>query len=128
MVMNSNRVAAPQPPVRALSRDFGAPRHDSGNAAKPAPTAAINVLPPPPAPGRCAEPGCVFPAWHPRTRYCHYHVVLETEAELFESCQPILEILALYMRFGPDPEFEEYDRQQKRMQAIVRDLFQRGVA
>jgi len=115
-------------PDRALRGDSAPLRPEPAAFAKPAPSAAINAMTPAPAPGRCAEPGCVFPVWHSRTRYCHYHIVLETEAELFESCQPILLILAFYMRVGPDPEMEEYRRQQKRLQAIVLELFRRGVA
>jgi len=78
--------------------------------------------------GRCIEPGCVFPVWDGRSGLCHYHVVLITEAEKFESCQPILEILRFYAVNGPDPVIEECRKQQNRMQEIVRELFRMGVA
>jgi len=89
---------------------------------------AIPQLDSPPESARCSEPGCVFPAWDAATGRCRYHVVVEEEAEKFESSQPILEILRLYKVRGPDPEIEEYRRQQKRMQATVRELFLSGVA
>ena len=123
----SNRIT-PDSPQRPRPEDANLSPHATAITAKPASSAAIGALTPAPPPGRCIEPGCVFPAWDPATRRCHYHVVLESEAELFESCQPILQILAFYMVHGPDPDIEEYRRQQKRMQAIVRELFQRGVA
>jgi len=81
-----------------------------------------------PASDRCSVAGCVFPAWEPATGRCHYHVAFDEEAEFFQSCQPTLHVIAQYLLGVPEPEIEEYLRQQKRMRAIVRGLFLQGVA
>lgn len=94
---------------------------------QPASEAAANEVGAAPA-ARCIIPGCVFPAWDPPTGRCHYHVVLDEEAELFQGCQPSRHVLAQALLGVPDPEIEEYRQQQKRMRAIVRELFLRGVA
>jgi len=83
---------------------------------------------PPPAPlqsPRCSVKGCVFPAPLPGGTMCHYHELLQSEAdaELFESRQPTL-LLSLYAPFGiPDEEPDDSRQQDRKRQATEREAF-----
>ena len=79
-----------------------------------------------PSPGqsaRCSVKGCVFPApfqGHPK---CHYHELLQSEGELFQSHQPT-HLLSLQAPFGiPDYEPDDSRQRDRKRQAAEREAF-----
>jgi len=80
------------------------------------------TAPPDPSP-RCSVKGCVFPAPPQGRPECHYHELLRTEAELFQSHQPS-HLLSLQAPFIIPEEAPDDSRQQDRKrQAAEREAF-----
>ena len=85
---------------------------------KPA-TAPVSPLPV----ARCSVKGCVFPVSTPGHNQCHYHDLLQSEAELFQSHQPS-HLLALHAPFGiPDEEPDDSRQKDRKRQAAEREAF-----
>ena len=80
--------------------------------------------PPAPAPSaRCSVKGCVFPAPAPGGTECHYHELLRSEAELFQSHQPS-HLLLLHAPLGvAEQEPDDSRHQDRRRQAAEREAF-----
>ena len=112
---------APQPclaPVPALPEPSTPPAVPAS-----AKRASATVVPLPSA--RCSVKGCVFPAPLPGHTMCHYHELLQSdaEAELFQSQQPTL-LLSLQAPFGiPDDEPDDSRQQDRKRQAAEREAF-----
>ena len=84
-------------------------------------TKTVSVVPVPSP--RCSVKGCVFPAPPHGRSECHYHELLRTEAELFQSHQPS-HLLSLQAPFGIPEEAPDDSRQQDRKrQAAEREAF-----
>jgi hypothetical protein len=84
-----------------------------------------NVVPlPTPAPSpRCSEKGCVFPVSSSERTECHYHELLRSEAELFQSHQPS-HLLLLRAPLGvPEQEPDDSREQDRKRQAAEREAF-----
>jgi len=86
-----------------------------------------NVVPPtPPAPtpsARCSVKGCVFPAPFPEHTECHYHELLRSEAELFQSHQPS-HLLLLHAPLGvPEQEHDDSRQRDRKRQAAELEAF-----
>jgi len=95
----------------------------------PIPPAVQNTpvsAPPTPTPSaRCSVKGCVFPAPLHAHPMCHYHELLQSdaEAEHFQSHQPT-RLLSLRAPFGiPDEEPDDSRLRERRRQAAEREAF-----
>lgn len=67
--------------------------------------------------------GCVFPAPSPDRTECHYHELLRSEAELFQSHQPS-HLLLLHAPLGvPEQEPDDSRQQDRKRQAAEREAF-----
>jgi hypothetical protein len=72
---------------------------------------------------RCSIKGCVFPAPATGGTECHYHELLRSEGELFQSRQPS-HLLALRAPFGiPEQEPDDFRQQDRKRQAAEREAF-----
>ena len=82
------------------------------------------TAPPAPMPSRrCAVKGCVFPVSIQGHNQCHYHDLLQSEAELFQSHQPS-HLLSLQAPFGiPDEEPDDSRQQDRKKLAAERESF-----
>lgn len=81
------------------------------------------ALPTPSPAARCSVRGCVFPVSIPGHDQCHYHDLLQSEAELFQSHQPS-HLLSLQAPFGiPDEEPDDSRQQDRKRQAAEREAF-----
>jgi hypothetical protein len=89
-----------------------------------APSRETVSAPSAPAPSaRCSVKGCVFPAPAQGRTECHYHELLRSEAELFQSHQPS-HLLSLRAPFGiPDQEPDDSRQQDRKRQAVEREAF-----
>jgi len=75
--------------------------------------------------GRCSVKAYVFPAPIQEHAMCHYHALLQSdaEAEHFRSHQPTL-MLSLQAPFGiPDEEPDDSRQQDRKRQAAEREAF-----
>lgn len=83
--------------------------------------ASATLVPYPSA--RCSVKGCVFPAPLQGHTMCHYHELLQSEGELFQSQQPS-HLLSLHAPFGiPDDEPDDSRQQDRKRQAAEREAF-----
>lgn len=72
---------------------------------------------------RCSVKGCVFPASSEGGTKCHYHELLQSDGELFQSHQPS-HLLALHAPFGiPDTEPDDSRYKDRERQAAEREAF-----
>lgn len=133
----------PLPPLRGIpARPSSQPAGALAVQTCPAPLPAISAPPTPPAvqekpaaappaplpSARCSVKGCVFPAPVPEHTMCHYHELLQSdaEAEHFQSQQPTL-LLSLYAPFGiPDEEPDDSRHKDRKRQAAEREAFLLG--
>ena len=87
------------------------------------PEQSASAAPAPRQSARCSVKGCVFPAPLQGHTKCHYHELLQSEGELFQSHQPS-RLLALYAPFGvPDDEPDDSRQQDRKRQAAEREAF-----
>jgi len=103
-------------PVPAIPRVL--PPSEISEPKRPAPAA------PAPSPSaRCSVRGCVFPAPFAGQTRCHYHQLLHSEAEHFQSHQPTY-LLMLSAPFGiPDEEPDDSRQEDRKRQAAEREAF-----
>ncbi len=74
---------------------------------------------------RCSVKGCVFPAPIQGSTTCHYHELLQSDAEAphFQSHQPS-HLLSLYAPFGvPEAEPDDSRQQDRKRQDAEREAF-----
>ncbi len=91
--------------------------------AAPQPKIPISAAPAPLPSARCSVKGCVFPTPSRGSAICHYHELLQSEAELFQSHQPS-HLLSLHAPFGiPDNEPDDSRQQDRKRQAAEREAF-----
>ncbi len=91
--------------------------------AVPLPERPASAAPAPRQPARCSVKGCVFPAPLQGHTQCHYHELLQSEGELFQSHQPS-HLLSLHAPFGiPDYEPDDSRQRDRERQAAEREAF-----
>jgi len=96
---------------------------ESTPSAVPLPAKPASTPPAPRQSARCPVKGCVFPAPLEGQTMCHYHELLESEGELFQSHQPS-HLLALHAPFGiPDTEPDDSRYKDRERQAAEREAF-----
>jgi len=104
---------APVPAVPGPSTPSAAPRPEKPPSDPPAPLPSA----------RCSVKGCVFPVPLQGHTKCHYHELLQSEGELFESHQPS-QLLSLHAPFGiPDDEPDDSRHQDRKRRAAEREAF-----
>ena len=122
--------ALPQPRAQACGGLAVQPCLAPGNAASapsvppaaPLPTLSNATPAPLPSP-RCSVKGCVFPAPDAETKRCHYHELLHSEGEIFQSHQPTY-LLSLHAPFGiADEEPDNTRREDRKRKAAEREKF-----
>lgn len=88
---------------------------------QPAKPATVPLCPLPSV--RCSVKGCVFPVSIQGHSQCHYHDLLQSEAQLFQSHQPS-HLLSLQAPFGiPDEEPDDSRQQDRKKLAAERESF-----